>query len=133
MHSFWSPHLQEAMTLKAFHFTNAQIGTISTRVDGGVGFRISTGEIPVENLAHFLSLKQKNVEIIIRPLDMEEGDEPVEVKSEAEQKTPGQRQRALLFLIWKAQGSQGDFSSFYATRMERNIQRLKDELASLED
>lgn len=120
------------MTPKAFHFANAQIGTISTRVDGGIGFRISTGEIPVENLAHFLSLKQQNVEVTIRPLDMEEGDEPIEVKSEVDAKTPGQRQRAILFLIWKAQGSQGDFNAFYATRMERNCQRLKDELATLE-
>jgi hypothetical protein len=116
------------MTLKAFHFTNAQIGTISTRADNGIGFRVSTGEIPVENLAHFLSLKQKNVEIIIRPLDMEEGDEPVEVKSEAEQKTPSSRLRSILFVHWKQLGSPGEFATFYGATMEKFIEHVRSKL-----
>jgi hypothetical protein len=117
---------------KAFHFANAQIGSISTRVDGGIGFRISTGEIPVENLATFLapflSLKQKNVEVTIKPLDMEDGDEPVEIKSEAEQKTPSTRLRSILFVHWKQLGSPGEFSTYYTAAMEKFIEHVRSKL-----
>jgi hypothetical protein len=116
------------MTPRAFHFANAQIGTISTRVDGGIGFRISTGEIPVENLAQFMSLKQQNVEVTIKPLDMEEGDEPIEVKSEAEQKTPSSRLRSILFVHWKQLGKPGEFSSFYLATMEKYIEHVRSKL-----
>lgn len=113
---------------KGFHFANAQIGTISTRVDGGIGFRISTGEIPVENLAHFLSLKQQNVEVTIKPLDREEGDEPIEVDSELKRKSQSARLRDVL-LVWHRQlGLAEPFSFFYERQTNLIIEKIKSKL-----
>lgn len=116
------------MTPRGFHFANAQIGTISTRVDGGIGFRISTGEIPVENLAHFLSLKQQNVEVTIKPLEMAEGDELIEIESEVDEKTPSQKLRRVLHVLWTQQGAKGDFRIWYADQITKIIDRIKDKL-----
>jgi hypothetical protein len=113
---------------KAFHFANAQIGTISTRVDGGIGFRISTGEIPVENLAHFLSLKQQNVEVKITPLDMQEGDEPIEVSSEVKQKSQSERLYNVLFIWHKQLGLTEPFSQFYHRQTNLIIDKIKSKL-----
>lgn len=113
---------------RAFHFTNAQIGTISTRADGGISFRVATGEIPAEHLALFFSLKQQNVELLITPLDREEGDEAVEVKSEADSKTPSQRLRACLWVLWDQQGRKQPFATFYEEQIFRICEKIKEKL-----
>lgn len=116
-------------TPRAFHFTNAQIGTISTRADGGIGFRVSTGEIPAEHLALFFSLKQQNVELLITPLDREEGDEAVEVTSEAEEKTLSQRIRAVLYVLYKQKGGELEsFRDFYEHWQTKWLEHLKSKL-----
>jgi hypothetical protein len=114
---------------RSFHFQNAQIGTISTRADGGISYRVSTGEIPPEHLALFFSLKQKNVEILVTPLDREEGDEAVEVKSELEEKTLSQRIRAVLYVLYKQKGGELEsFRDFYEHWQTKWLEHLKSKL-----
>jgi hypothetical protein len=113
---------------RSFHFANAQIGTISTRADGGIGFRVSTGEIPAEHLALFFALKQQNIELLITPLDRDEGDEAIEIKSEAEQKTPSQRLRACLYVWWEQLGKKETFTQFYEAQISRICEKIKEKL-----
>lgn len=43
-------------------------------------------------------------------------------------KTPGQRLRAVLFILWSQSGKPGDFEDFYRQRMERLIEQYKAKL-----
>lgn len=113
---------------RSFHFQNAQIGTISSRQDKSIGFRVNTGEIAPENAAHFFRLQGLNVELLITPLDREEGDEAIEVKSEAEQKTLSERIRGALWVLYKQQGKQGEFRDFYEKWQTKWLEHIKSKL-----
>lgn len=43
-------------------------------------------------------------------------------------KTPAQRLRATLFVLWQQEGKQGDFEVFYRDRMEKLIDYIKGKL-----
>ena len=43
-------------------------------------------------------------------------------------KTPSKRLRSVLFVLWKQQGEQGSFESFYRERMEKLIDMVKTRL-----
>lgn len=75
-------------------------------------------------------LQNKNCRILIEP-DDETKEPPLEVKAALDMKSPSQMLRSLLFLVWKESGSTGDFNSYYASRMEKACQKLRDELDAL--
>jgi hypothetical protein len=44
-------------------------------------------------------------------------------------KSPSQRLRAVMFVVWKeVKGGQGDFESFYRAQVERIIEQYKEKL-----
>lgn len=43
-------------------------------------------------------------------------------------KTPSQRLRAVLYVLWERKGSNGEFEVFYVASMEKFINRIKQEL-----
>lgn len=43
-------------------------------------------------------------------------------------KTPAERMRSVLFVLWKQQGAAGDFNTFYKLKMEQLIDMLKTKL-----
>lgn len=47
-------------------------------------------------------------------------------------KSYSQRQRACLYVLWEAEGSEGDFEDYYQESMERNIQFLKNKIEKTE-
>lgn len=118
------------MTPKAFEFATVEIGSISSRKDKSISFRVITNEIPPENLAYFFQLNGINCKLTVIPHDAED-EPPVEVKGDPEAKTPGQRLRNIYYAIWKEEGCQGDFNVWYSTQMERAIQKLKDRLDNM--
>lgn len=52
----------------------------------------------------------------------------VRVDTERGEKTPSQRIRAVLFLLWKQEGEQGTFDAFYNAKCEKIIEHLKSKL-----
>ena len=52
-------------------------------------------------------------------------DPPPAPAPEKDEKSASQRQRACLYRLWEAEGSEGDFEDYYKESMERNIQFLK--------
>lgn len=114
-------------TPKAFEFATVEIGSISSRKDKSISFRVITNEIPPENLAHFFQLNGINCSLKVVPHEVED-EAPIEVKGDPEAKTPGQRLRGLWWAIWKEEGSQGSFDVYYANQMERACQKLKDRM-----
>ena len=69
------------------------------------------------------------VEILIYPKDTKDA-ECIEVHKEMEGKTPGQRLRAVLFVLWKKKGQPEmfTFESFYSTQMEKIIEWVKQKI-----
>lgn len=44
-------------------------------------------------------------------------------------KSPAQRMRGVLYRLWEQKGSQGDFETYYRTKMEALINQIKEKLA----
>lgn len=55
-------------------------------------------------------------------------DELPKEQAEDKQKTPAKRLRAVLFVLYQQQGSQGDFEIFYREKMEKIISFVKSKL-----
>lgn len=99
----------------------------STRVDGSLGLSFSTPELKPEEKTVFFELMNQSMEMVLKPVD----SEPTltkEVKGQFDTKTPSQRLRAVLFVLWKQAIDDGDFDGFYKKQMEIIINRYKDKL-----
>lgn len=113
--------------MNAIQLVNAEIGTVSSREDGSVAFRVITAELRPSEKGLVMDYHGKACKVTIQ---QHEGtpDEFVTVDTERGVKTPSQRLRALLFLCWKNTGSEGDFDSYYVKRMAKICDFLKLEL-----
>ena len=107
--------------------TQATITRISSRVDGSIGISVSTPELTSEQKTAFFDLHNKNIDMWIKPLD-EMAQDIEEIKTEVDRKTPSQRLRGVLFMVWKTEGEKGEFSDFYTKFMNTMIERLKTRL-----
>lgn len=95
----------------------------STRVDGSLSLRLSTPELSSEEKTSFFDLVNKPVKILIQP-DGEAVDVK-EVKGEFDKKSPSQRLRSVLFVLWKQQEPGLDFDQFYLRHMDKLIDQHK--------
>ena len=116
--------------MRAIDIKHAEIGTVTSRVDGAVRFAVVTPELTLEQRSTVLGLHGRNVRVMVEPIDV-----PVEgldeVESEAEPKSKCQRLRAVLFVWWKQKYGNDDgvsFTDFYNSKMERIIDRCKEAL-----
>ncbi len=117
--------------MKAIDIKFSEMGSVTSRVDGGVAFRVITPELTLDQRATLLGLHGKNVRCMLEPIDV-----PVagmdEVTTERDYKTPCQRLRAVLFVHFKAiiesrrDDTPNDFDAFYRRQMERIITGYKD-------
>lgn len=99
----------------------------SSRVDGSLSFRGSTPELSVPEKVAMMSLQGVLTETLIYPKE-ERNVDVVEVTTGLEHKTPSQRMRAVLFLLWKEAKTDEPFETFYGKRMESLIEWLKSKL-----
>jgi DNA primase catalytic subunit len=106
---------------------NGVITTVTSKVDRSLGLRISTPELSTHERAEFMEYQNINSIITVKPLD-ESPDEILEVEAKMEGKTPSQRLRSVIFILWKQKGSKGIFDNFYRTVMEAAINKVKDKL-----
>lgn len=113
--------------MRAIDIKHAEVGTVTSRVDGAVRFAVITPELTLDQRATILGLHGKNVRVMLEPIDVPVED-LVEVTTEAEQKTKCQRLRAVLFVWWKQNPHGEVFQSFYDRKMEAIIDRVKETL-----
>lgn len=104
----------------------------SSRADGSLGFRGVTPELNHTEKVALMELHQKNVKLLIQPTE-DTPEAMVEVKGELGFKTPGQRLRAVIFILFKQASEAGRikgvmFEQFYSEVMERFIQDIKNQL-----
>lgn len=101
----------------------AIIGTVRSRVDRSISFTAQSPELTTEERALFMELTGSNVLLTIAP----EGETAPDYKvhKELQSKTPSQRLRSVLFVVWKAKGEPDEFETFYTNSVEAYIDALK--------
>lgn len=104
--------------------TQAIIGRISSRVDGSIGFSVSTPELSDEQKLAFLNLHNMNVTMTIIPLDVPT-ESTLKIDSEAGEKTPSERLRNKLYARWTESGSAKNFNQYYIDTMEQIISQVE--------
>jgi hypothetical protein len=97
---------------------------VRSKVDRSLGLTISTPELSTEERSEFMNLQGINCQALFEPLDSTPS-EVYEVKKETGQKTQGQRIRAVLFILWKKEGSKEDFETYYRNQTDKIIDYLK--------
>lgn len=102
---------------------------IATKADGSLSLRFSTLELSPEHTLPLLALRNQNLLMTLAPIGSDEM--PMEIESESSAKTPSQRLRAVLHVLWESQRNtlKGEpFSIFYEKKMESIIIWLKNKL-----
>lgn len=107
--------------------TDIIINSIRSRRDGSLGFSAETPELTSEEKIAFMDLQGQALNVLLEPTEYPVED-TISVEKDVENKTQAQRIRAVLFLIWKQQGEQGEFRDFYHAKTEHYINFLKEKL-----
>lgn len=106
------------------------ITSFRSRNDGSLGGSFVTPELSSQEKVNFMELQGVVTEMLVYPKDAKDA-EVMEVRKELEGKTHCQKQRGVIFLIWKRLGERETFEAYYGKRMEQNIEKLKAELEGL--
>lgn len=103
---------------------NAIITGIRSKVDGSLGISMTTPELTPEEKAEFMRLQNMNLMATLVPMDTREAPK-YRVDKELETRTPGNRLRNTLYVLFEYEGAKGDFDTFYKTHMEKFIDSVK--------
>ena len=105
----------------------AQISAVRPLNDGSFSVTFHTNELgDADKLVLVNALNMVGWALLS---ENEVGEEDIPVQdSEFESKTPSQRFRGVLFILWKQTGEVGDFDNFYKTEMEKIINHFKNKL-----
>lgn len=94
-------------------------------MDGSVAYRVNTPELSAEEKAAMFALQNLNVEILINPFDADKV-ELMTIHTEIDQKTPSQRLRGVLYVLWeKRPEGHKIFDTYYMVKMNGFIEHLK--------
>ncbi len=117
------------MTEKMFQVP-AEISRVQTMSDGGLRLFVDTQELNQDDKAKVMSLHRKLGWFIMKeaPVEPEDMDVPEYVKEFKQDKTPSQRMRSVLYLLWQKEGESGVFDDFYKRKMEEVIEYFKKKL-----
>jgi hypothetical protein len=110
--------------MKTIHFTG-QITSLTAKQDGSLGLRIATPELNPTQKAEYMELQGMNLQISLTPMDFPNVPE-VKIDKEIGGKTPGQRLRGVLFILF-TQSPEGhsEFETYYKAKMTGFIEHLK--------
>ena len=92
--------------------------------DGGLSLGFATNELSDEEKVIASKYHQKFGYVLFAENQFKETDIP-STDATDESKSPSQRLRAALFVLWKQEGGKGDFEVFYRLNMEKAIARVK--------
>ena len=111
--------------------TDAILTSVRTRSDNSLGLGFVTPELEPPEMLVFLQCRNINLKLLIQPVG-EAPDGIKDVKGEFDQKTPGQRLRASIFVLHRQLTTQQKiaipFEPFYLDMMNKLIQQVKDQL-----
>ena len=110
--------------MKAINF-QAIITSIRALKDGSLSLTIHSPELTSEEKAEFMNLQNVVLDALLQPEEMQ-FPEIKRVKSDLDTKTPSERLRGALFVLWKKRGEEGEFRRFYEKNMEKFIRRISE-------
>jgi len=113
--------------MQGIELVNSEIGVVSSRVDGSVKFTVITSELLASQRGLCMEYHGKACSVTIKPHG-EAAPEMVKVDTERTSKTPSQRLRSVLFLVWKQTKQDGTFDEFYNRQYEVVIETYKSQL-----
>lgn len=100
----------------------------SSTVDGGLNLSAHTKKLdPIEKVS-VMEFHNKSGWLLFSPNPIKETDIP-DKPAEIGSKTPSQRLRAVLYILWEQSNKPGTFDQFYADKMEALIEKVKDRLS----
>ena len=99
----------------------------SPRKDGSMTLRFATQDITPEQKFLIMEAYQQFGWLVFKEKELQESDIP-KADPDDTSKSPSQRLRSVLFVLWK-QGNQLDsFENFYRQQMEKYIDHVKSKL-----
>lgn len=104
-----------------------QFTGFSSRADGSLGFRGVTPELSTDEKVAMMDLQGLLVDMMAYPKEDRDA-ELVEVKKDIDCKSPSQRLRSVLFLLYKQSEDSSTFQIFYDRHMEKLINHVKAKL-----
>jgi len=104
-----------------------QFTGFSSRADGSLGFRGVTPEMSAEEKVAMMDLQGLLVDMLAYPKE-ERDAEVIEVREGIDCKTPSQRLRGVLFLLYRQSKETCTFQIFYDRHMEKLITHVKSKL-----
>ena len=108
----------------------ATINKVTTMADGSLRLFVDTQEIHPSDKAELMSLHQQLGVFVFSLSNIAKEDliQLPEVKSPGIGKTPSQRLRSVLYILWEQTQSKQDFETFYTTYMSKLIDQIKERL-----
>lgn len=108
----------------------AEISRVQTMADGGLRLFVDTQEINPDDKGLVMALHKKIGWFLFSEQELKQEDtlDLPEIKVEKGEKTPGQRLRAVLFLLWNKKKTTESFDSYYRDYINRVIEKLKEGL-----
>jgi len=106
----------------------AQLMKIETRTDGSIKVLIETQELSGEEAAKLFGYRGALGYVTFTPNAISEVYVP-ESTAAYDGKSPSQKMRSVLYLLWEQSGKKVDtFEQYYAQQVERMTNQLKDRL-----
>lgn len=105
------------------------ITKIVTLADNTVRLQVDCQELAPEDEAEIFKLRnQLGYFVYSISKKIETKDIPTEALDFPNEKSPSQRLRAVLYVIWEHAGKKGEFETYYRGKMERIIEQLKEKI-----
>lgn len=108
--------------------TPSIIHKIGTLVDGSIRITLDTPELTPDSMTQLFELRNKSGWFLFSPNKINSDALSLPDVRTDSAKTPGQRLRGVLFLIWQSLHSKDTFETFYIQEMERIIEMQKERL-----
>lgn len=113
--------------MHSIDLVNCEFGACTSRKDGSVAFRVITAELRPSEAGLLMQFTGKAVRVAVFPHG-EQPSETVTVDTDSAVKTPSERLRAILFVLFKHEQPGTSFDEFYRQRMEQFITHVKTKL-----
>ena len=105
----------------------AVLSGYNRKADRSVSLRFnSTLEISSDDFSELDRIHFQTGWLLFSPNEFNVEDIPAEPASDG--KTPSKRLRDVLFILWKQEGEEGDFETFYRTRVNAIVEKIKGRL-----
>jgi hypothetical protein len=103
----------------------AILSRIGFTKDGGLSLGFHTNELTAADKVIASEYMGKFGWLLFKESQYTESDVPTDDPPSDEDKTPSQRLRAVLYVLWQQKDSKESFELFYRDQLERAISRVK--------